>query len=170
MLEKLEEKDILEIAKTAAIAAVGHKNELIREEFDARYQDVKLLMKNYRKLREYYANVTDEVLEVSAIGATRHKTGLMMSHVEKMLAVYQTLCKQAENPEESRRWETLYLRYVSDERLSVDDIADKLGITRRTLYRDTDKAMEDMAVLLFGIESIGTWRHGNRSSREVKRC
>lgn len=165
----LEEKDVLEIAKTAAIAAVSCKSELIQEEFDTRYRDVKLLMRNYRKLRKYYDNVTNEVLEVSVISSTRHKTGLMMNHVEKMLAIYEALCKRAENQEECRRWEVLYLRYISDERLSLDDIADRLGITRRTLHRDTDKAMEDMAVLLFGIEAIGTWKHGGTVSKHSGR-
>ena len=47
------------------------------------------------------------------------------------------------------------MRYIGDERLSVDTIAEKLNIDRRTFYRDISLAMEDLAVLLFGIEAIG---------------
>lgn len=43
--------------------------------------------------------------------------------------------------------------------MKIDDIADLLHVNKRTLYRDTEREMEDMAVLLFGIEAIGTWRH-----------
>ena len=157
----MRKEEIIEIAKAAAIEAVKAKEDFIQEEFDIRFQDVKLLMKNYRKLKEYYDKVPPEALEVNSICAMRRKTGLMMSHVDKMLAAYKLLCEKGETPEEFRRWEVLYLRYVADERINLDDIADKLHVDKRTLYRDTDRAMEDMAVLLFGIEAIGTWQHKN---------
>lgn len=145
----------------AAVVEVvlAKKDEIIDEEFDVRYHDVNLLMKNYRKLKAHYAHISPETLEVSAICSMRRKTGLMMSHVDKMLTAYEAMCMSAENPEETRRWQALYLRYIGEERLSVDDIADRLVIDRRTFYRDINKAMEDMAVLLFGIEAIGSWKH-----------
>lgn len=158
-------EEIMEIARVAAIEAVSCKNNLIQEEFDTRYQDVRLLMKNYRKLRAYYDKVSNEMMEVNVICSMHRKTGLMMSHVEKMLTVYKVLCENADNPEELRRWKILYLRYMSDERMNINDIAMELHINKRTLYRDTDRAMEDMAVLLFGIEAIGTWKHSNQLLR-----
>lgn len=118
-----------------------------------------LLMKNYRKLKAHYANVSPETLEVSVICSMKRKTGLMMSHVDKMLTAYEAICQNSENPDEERRWQALYLRYIDAKRLSVDNIASLLGIDRRTFYRDINKAMEDMAVLLFGIEAIGSWKH-----------
>ena len=63
------------------------------------------------------------------------------------------------NPDEARRWEALNLRYIDEDRLSVDEIAERLNIDKRTFYRDINRAMEDMAVLLFGIEAIGSWKH-----------
>ena len=156
----MQKEEIMEIAKAAAIEVLNCKENILQEEFDARYQDVKLLMKNYRKLRVYYSKISDETLEVNAICSMHRKTGLMMSHVDKMLTAYKVLCENAENPEELRRWKVLYLRFMSDERITLRDIAERLNINKRTLYRDTDRAMEDMAVLLFGIEAIGTWKHG----------
>ena len=47
------------------------------------------------------------------------------------------------------------MRYIGDERMSADTIASKLHTDRRTFYRDLSLAMEDLAVLLFGIEAIG---------------
>ena len=41
----------------------------------------------------------------------------------------------------------------------MDEIAERLNIDKRTFYRDINRAMEDMAVLLFGIEAIGSWKH-----------
>lgn len=150
--------EVQEIARTAALSVLKGKEELIGEEFDTRYHDVKLLMKNYRKLKIHYSNISDEVLEVGSICSLRHKTQLMMSHVDKMLTAYKALCESAINPEETRRWNDLYLRYITVERIPIEDIASQLNIDKRTFYRDISKAFADLAVLLFGIESIGTWK------------
>ena len=157
----MHKDEIMEIAKAAALEVLSCKDDILQEEFDIRYQDVKLLMKNYRKLRTYYDKVSDDTLEVNAICSMHRKTGLMMSHVDKMLTAYRVLCERSKIPEEMRRWKVLYLRYMADERMNLRDIAERLNINKRTLHRDTDRAMEDMAVLLFGIEAIGTWRHSN---------
>ena len=103
----MQKEEIKEIAKIAAIEAISHKDDVIREEFDTRYKDVKLLMRNYRKLKTYYSRVEPETLEVSSICAMRRKTGLMMSHVDKMLIAYQALCQGSIKPDEARRWEVL---------------------------------------------------------------
>ena len=151
----MRKEEIEEVVKIAAAEVLVRREEIIKDEYDARYQDVKLLMKNYRRLKTYYAKVSPETLEVDAIFSMRRKTGLMMSHVDNMLSAYRAMCKEALTPDEARRWDALYMRYIGDERLSVDTIAEKLNIDRRTFYRDISLAMEDLAVLLFGIEAIG---------------
>ena len=75
-----------------AAEILGQREAVIQEEFDARYLDVKLLMKNYRMLKAHYAHVLPETLEVNAICSMRRKTGLMMSHVNKMLTAYHAIC------------------------------------------------------------------------------
>lgn len=151
--------EIAEIARVVTAEVLAQKDDIFDEEFDTRYHDVNLLMKNYRKLKAHYAHISPEALEVSSICSMRRKTGLMMSHVDKMLTAYEALCKDAVNSDEARRWDALYLRYIDEERMSVDDIAERLNIDKRTFYRDINRAMEDMAVLLFGIEAIGSWKH-----------
>ncbi len=155
----MNNSEIAEIVKITTAEVLARKDEVIKGEFDERYHDVNLLMKNYRKLKAHYAHISPETLEVSAICSMRHKTKLMMSHVDKMLAAYKAICDEAVSPDEARRWDALYLRYISSKQLSVDAIADRLHIDKRTFYRDISRAMEDMAVLLFGIEAIGSWKH-----------
>ncbi len=155
----MRKKEIEEIARVAAAEVLGKKEEILDEEFDARYQDVKLLMSNYRKLKTHYSQVSPETLAVNAICSMHSTTGLMMSHVDKMLAAYEAMCCEAGDQDEARRWDALYLRYIDSARLSVDEIADQLHIDKRTFYRDIGKAMDDLAVLLFGIKAIGTWKH-----------
>ena len=153
----MRKEEIAEVVKIAA-EVLAQREAIIEEEFDARYHDVNLLMKNYRKLKAHYSHVAPEALEVNSICSMRRKTGLMMSHVDKMLKTYRALCLESENPEEARRWNALYLRYIGKDRMRVEAIAEQLNIDKRTFYRDVGKAMEDMAVLLFGIEAIGSWK------------
>lgn len=158
----MNREEIAEVVRVAAEEVLARKDEILDDEYDARYHDVNLLLKNYRKLKAHYSHVSPEALEVSSICSMRRKTGLMMSHVDKMLTAYEAMCRDAVNPEETRRWEALYLRYIDEQRMSIDDIAERLCIDKRTFYRDINRAMEDMAVLLFGIEAIGSWKHGGK--------
>ena len=59
----MNKEKIAEIARTAAIEVLNKKDKLFDEEFDTRYHDVNLLMKNYRKLKLHYAHVSPETLE-----------------------------------------------------------------------------------------------------------
>lgn len=154
----MDKKELVEIAKLAAEEVLAQREDAMREELDARYHDVVLLMKNYRKLKAHYAHASPETLEVSCICSMHRKTKLMMSHVDKMITAYKAMCTESESPDEKRRWNALYMRYLSEKRMSVDEIADTLHIDKRTFYRDISKAQEDMAVLLFGIEAIGSWK------------
>lgn len=155
----ISKDEIAEIVKLTTKEVLSKKHEIIDSEFDTRYHDVNLLMKNYRKLKAHYSHISPDTLEVSTICTMRRKTQLMMSHVDKMITAYEAMCYSSGNPEEKRRWQALYMRYISDEKTNINDIADKLNIDKRTYYRDINKAVEDMAVLLFGIEAIGSWKH-----------
>lgn len=153
----MEKSEIEAIARIAATEALSRRDDIVQEELDTRYHDVKLLMNNYRKLKAHYENIEGEELEVTAICTLKHKTKLMMGHVDRMLAAYKALCSADDNPDEMRRWRALYLRYIDPARLTVSEIALKLSIDRRTFFRDINRAFADMAVLLFGLEAIGTW-------------
>lgn len=155
----MKKEEITEIVRIAAAEVLKKREEIIDEEYGEMYQDVNLLMKNYRKLKAHYSHVSPDTLEVGSICSMHRKTGLMMSHVDKMLAAYEAMCLESSNPDEARRWDALYLRYIDEGRMRVDDIAAHLHVDKRTFYRDINKAMEDMAVLLFGIKAIGTWKH-----------
>lgn len=161
----MEKEEIKEIARIAAIETLGQRQNVIDEEFDARYHDVKLLMRNYRKLKAHYARISPETLEVSSICSLRRKTKIMMSHVDKMLVAYKTLCENSVDQNEAKCWTALYLRYIADEHITIDDIAEQMGIDHRTFYRYINRAFVDMAVLLFGIEAIGTWKPKKQANK-----
>ena len=88
----MRKEEIAEVVRLTTAEVLSQRDAIMEEEFDARYHDVNLLMKNYRKLKAHYANVAPEALEVSSICSMRRKTKLMMSHVDKMLTAYEAMC------------------------------------------------------------------------------
>ncbi len=50
----MQKEIIAEIAVIAAKEALAVKDTIFAEAFDARFHDVKLLMKNYRRLKSHY--------------------------------------------------------------------------------------------------------------------
>ena len=133
------------------------RTSLQEKEFDTRYKNVKLLMRNYRKLKQFQDRIASDVLKVESIGIMKYKTDLIMLHVDKMLTAYKALCLENNLFEQRRRWQSLYLRYITPKKMRVEEIAESLKVDKRTLYRDLEKAMSDLAVLLFGVEAMGTW-------------
>ena len=47
----MRKDEIEEVARIAAAEALVKRDEIIKGEYDARYQDVKMRMKNYRRLK-----------------------------------------------------------------------------------------------------------------------
>ena len=116
----LRKEEITEITRIVIGEVFTQREAVMQEEFDSRYHDVKLLMKNYRMLKTHYAQVSPETLEVNVICSMRRKTALMMSHVDKMLTAYKALCYESGRIEEKYRWDTIYLRFIDDERITID--------------------------------------------------
>ena len=56
----MKKEEIAEIARVAAQEVLAKKDEMLDDEYDSRYHDVNLLMKNYRKLKTHYAHVSPE--------------------------------------------------------------------------------------------------------------
>lgn len=164
----MQKEEITEVAKIVAAEILSQREAVIQEEFDLRFHDVKLLMQNYRKLKAHYSHISPETLEVSSICSMRRKTSLMMSHVDKMLLVYKTLCENAIDQNEAGCWTALYLRYIADERMTIDNISKQMNVDKRTFYRYINRAFVDMSVLLFGIEAIGTWKPKKQVKRGTK--
>ena len=164
----MQKEEITEITRIVAAEILNQRENVVQEEFDLRFHDVQLLMRNYRKLKAHYSHISPEALEVNVICSMRRKTSLMMSHVDKMLLVYKALCENSVDQNEINCWTALYLRYISDERMTIDNISEQMNIDRRTFYRYINRAFVDMAVLLFGIEAIGTWKPNKKSTKRER--
>ena len=168
-----------EIGAQAAIEAVeNEKRRYRRMRYDRQLRNTKLLLQHYRSLNSHYANAVweeddsededsfcdmmelmnsrsyDDEEFVDSIKQSSKKTRIIMRHVNKMLKEYETMCAESSRPDDLRHWRVIKALYLSPTRTAALDVAEAERIDKRTVYKDVDAAVEDLTMLLFGIEGI----------------
>lgn len=159
-------KHQLEIISKAVLSENRRQyDENKKEEKIRNLRNTELLLKNYRKLKALcdealqeaipadYPEFSLETLTLESLTVYRKKTLMMMNHVDKMLVAYEWACRQG-SIEEQRRFKVLKLRYLADIHLSIKEIVELHKIDQSTVYRDTKQAINDMSVLLFGLDAL----------------
>ena len=168
-------------AATAAIRAVEkERKRLQQEQYDWKYHNTKLLIRNYRVFRDYLDHAvfklseaekaddsfedilrimqnrsTSEEMFVESIKRNFVQTKIIMTHVDKMLEVYEyVMCVRSQRQDDARRWRVLYNLYLSDKPLTPEQIAQTEHIDKRTVYKDVDTCITDLTALMFGISGI----------------
>ncbi len=146
-----------------------------KAQYDWKYHNTKLLLKNYRRLSKYFdkavfnaeeAQKVDESFEslmrsmtkpidnntfVESIQSNYVTTKIIMTHVNRMLDCYKLLCENSHRDADARRWRILDSLYLADDYTTAEEIAEREYISKRTLYKDVDVAIKDLTVLLFGV-------------------
>ncbi|MEG1894625.1 MAG: hypothetical protein RR162_00195 [Oscillospiraceae bacterium] len=169
-----------EIGAKSAIQAVEREKKKFRKQaYDRRYHNTKLLLKNYRTLNEHFKNAIfdleqaeecddtfadiiemmngygyDEDLYVESIKKSSVKTKIIMTHVNKMLEVYDIMCERSNRADDKRHSRVLNSIYICENPTTATDIAQMENIDKRTVYKDIDAAVSDITALLFGIGGI----------------
>lgn len=157
---------ISEVAAAEAIKAYEKKQVKVKKEVkDRNLRNTELLLKNYVKLKELckgldeqeasYENTIFDMdnLTLETLSKYQLKTLKMLNHIDKMLIAYEWNCQHG-LPEEERRFKVLKYRYLNEDKLTVRQITEVLNAEQTTIYKDTKKAVKDIAVLLFGIDAI----------------
>lgn len=174
-------KDIYE--KAAAIGAKEAMKTLVKErkkeqekKVDRRLRNVKLLLKNYRMLKEHAENsvfgrtqmeesaadilesmmlVYDNEVIIESIKRSATRTAIIVSHIEVMFGLYRSYCEHTSNREiDIRRYDVLWDMYMAEKRLSVKEIAKKQNISARNVYEDIKVATERLTALIFGVDGL----------------
>ena len=176
-MKKSAEVAAKEAAEKAIIAVENEHRKYRSERFKKQYANTRLLLQHYRSLNSHFANAVWEseadepdnfidIMELMSghgyadtvvadtIKKSSEKTRIIMRHVNKMLDIYQNQCKNSKYSEDMRHWRVIRGLYLLPEKVSVDDIAEQESINRRTVYRDVDAAVEDLTMLLFGIDGV----------------
>lgn len=180
---KLTDEQIALVSRLAAEAGAKAALETLekerqresREMSDRRLRNTKLLLRNYRVIKEHADNAVYEaeteedplqIMEdlmmpgrssnvfVESIKRSAARTATIVRHIDTMLRLYQIYCYQYGTNEDTRRWRVIDGLYISDERMTVPELAEQEGVVERTIYKDIDVACERISALMFGIDGI----------------
>lgn len=153
-----------------------------RKQYDKRLYNTKLLLRHYRTLNEHYKHGIyttnegmfldealdesfsdimedigmsgDESLCIESIKRSCTRTKIIMSHVNKMLEIYEIMCKRSKRQDDARHWRVLQALYLAENATPASKVAAAEHIDRRTVYKDIDMCVTDLTALLFGIEGV----------------
>lgn len=168
-----------EIGAKAAVRAVERERKNYRrQQYDWKFHNTKLLLRNYRRLNEYYQNAVfdaqaaaeadedfedimrdmgrtvDEEIFVESIQRNYIATKIIMTHVNKMLDCYQIMCERSARAEDARHWRVLEGLYLAEDYTTAEEIARQESIDKRTVYKDIDICAADLTTLFFGVGGI----------------
>ena len=169
-----------EIGAKAAVRAVERERKNYRkQQYDWKYHNTKLLLRNYRRLNEYYqhavfdtdgaeeadidfedimrsmgGSLADEDIFVESIKRNYITTKIIMTHVNKMLECYKIMCERSGRTDDARHWRVLERLYIADDYTTAEEIAQKENIDKRTVYKDIDVCAADLTALFFGVGGI----------------
>lgn len=166
-------------ATAAAKVAERERKRFQRQQTDKRYHDTKLLIRKYRQLNEYYQNAVydeenaeeadedfeeimrsfgvnwqDEKITADSIKRNYLVTRVVMTHVNKMLEVYHTMCEKSNRASDKRKWRILYGLYLADVPTTAEALAEQENISKRMVYGDIDSCIPDLNVLFFGMSGL----------------
>lgn len=168
-----------EVGAKAAMKAVERERRAYRKkQYDWKYQNTKLLLRNYRRLNAYYENAifsikdaaeadvsfedimrsmgrpADEEIFVESIQKNYLVTRIIMTHVNKMLECYEVMCERSNRQDDKRHWRVLEGLYLSENYTTAEQIAKQEHIDKRTVYKDIDLCAADLTTLFFGVGGI----------------
>lgn len=168
-----------DVGAKAAVKAVERERKAYRKkQYDWKYQNTKLLLRNYRRLNAYYENAifsiedaeeadesfedimrnmgrpADEEIFVESIQKNYLATRIIMTHVNKMLDCYEIMCERSNRQDDKRHWRVLEGLYLSENYTTAEQIAEQEHIDKRTVYKDIDVCAADLTALFFGVGGI----------------
>ncbi|MGM0971671.1 MAG: hypothetical protein ACQEW2_02305 [Bacillota bacterium] len=170
----LSEKQLEVISKAAAQAAFEHlekeRQKREKQKYDRRLRNIKLLLKNYRSFVAHSAEIKLEINDLNAkleldeldtdefaiesIKRSKHRTLAMVKFINRMVAVYKSICEQSGNQEDIRKYETIYNLYIAEDKKTVSEISEMHFLSSRMVYKNIDNACEVLTVLVFGVDGI----------------
>lgn len=143
---------------------------------DRRLRNTKLLLKNYRVLKEHaehsvfgrtqieesaieilesMMSIYDNEVIIESIKRSATRTAIIVSHIEVMFELYRSYCERTSSREiDLRRYDIVWDMYLANNTLSVKEIAEKYNISTRNAYEDLKIAIERLSALIFGVDGL----------------
>ena len=106
-------------------------------------------------LDKLFCQSYDEVTVVQSILASKKRTEIILTHIKRIIKFYLYEADQSKNEEKKRKAHILNDLYVVGEyKPKINIMSEKYHISERQIRRDANSAIEEIAVLMFGIDGI----------------
>jgi uncharacterized protein (DUF885 family) len=148
-------------------------NETEKFRRDKRYHNTKLLLKHYRDFREHVKNsvysdgqidqnrdaddwlelmetVADDEIYIKSIMRTRKRTEIILAHINIMMDFYEA--QGEKDATKALRHDVITSIYRHGN--TFEETAEKMKISTGYVYRLERHGIEDLSVLLFGIDGL----------------
>lgn len=150
--------------------------------YDKRLRNTRLLLKNYRSFVEHcdnakylvenpikkeiekdnlkvqlfddFYNLQDDAYIVASILKSKEKTRIILDHINLCLDFFQEKAIKTNNQEMIRRYNVISDLYINETPMTYEEIAEIEHISQKTVNRDRKKAIEELSVLIFGIDGL----------------
>lgn len=165
-ISELSDKQLEELGEQVSRKMIGYFESKSQITKDKTLHNTKLLLRNYNKLKAHCKVVgeqleedqgtfwNDRKLDLSILMQNKAKTVKIMNQVDRALDHYERDCLKAVTLNESRRYDIIKMKYLNKEHSTDEDIADRYDIDRRTVQRNIENAVDDVSIILFGIEAF----------------
>lgn len=158
-VHELSDDQLEELAERITEKVISYQDNQRRKVKKYAFQNTKLLLKNYDKLKTHCQIVETEVEEefgtmwsdwrfdLDSLLEHKAKTAKLMKHVDRALQAFKT--------NEPDAYKLIKRKYFT-QGVATDDvtIATEKDMERRTLNKKLNIACEDLAVYLFGVDVI----------------
>lgn len=162
---KLTKDETQAIAQVVMELNAKEEKRTKKERKDYRLRNTELLLKNYRKLKIHCEGIIEdlEVYEAATYDPTdldlhtlmkyKTRTAKMLDYFDIIFIAYADLSKRHGKAAE-RRHKIVSRLFVDNEVASANELAEYFNIDRSTVTRDIAKAIEELSIMLFGIDSF----------------
>lgn len=169
----LQSEERIAIVRTVKEILQEEKKNELQEKRQTQIANVRFALENYRRFKSYVPNAVisiikaksvleemlqtvldldDDELKVQSIIETKEKTLIMIAQIETGIKSYKSFCEYDSDANAMRRYNIIYDRYISDykHRPSIDSLAKKYFVERRTVFSDISKACYEMGPYIYG--------------------
>lgn len=152
-----------------------------KERLDRRLRNTKILLSNYRGFKAHVENAIadakelklqassrsaieiladlddDELHEhvyVDAIRQSQQRTITILAHIDSILRVYRAMAQTTTDDNLAERCDIIHERYIYIPERTMQEIASQHFIDLSSAYRMTDRAIEELTTMIFGIDAL----------------
>ncbi|MGO4927379.1 hypothetical protein ACTQ5J_02095 [Fundicoccus sp. Sow4_F4] len=165
MSDKLP-RELLAIITEQAIKS--HEQQKVKEKTqqrDYRLRNATLLLKNYHKLKVHCKAISNDIkdyedmvydpdeLNLYTLMKYKARTAQMLNYFDRIFRAYGELSKRQGEAAE-RRYRICQRMYIDEQNGTAGELSDYYNIDRSTVFRDINKAIEDLSIMLWGIDSF----------------